>query len=104
MSDPDLERGVWAVVTIAGGRKYIGRIETVIPMDDGNDEQMKEELLQRIADGVPVQISHAFEFHSAMMPVQVGPGQTGMQRIVNCVRTSAPFPARCTNSSAMSNK
>lgn len=65
MQNLDFEAGVWAVVTITGGKKYIGAITTPEP-----------EL------GKSAIIYPAFELMCADMPVQAPNGDVGFRRLV----------------------
>ena len=78
MQDVDFDGGLWAVITMAGGKKVIGEI--VHPKDE-------LELVGAINKRELVTVHNTFEFFATMMPVPPPqPGMPpGMTRIVQAM-------------------
>lgn len=75
MQDIDFEAGVWAVVTVPGGRQLIGSIP----------DWSEEEILEKMMECRPIYIEQAFLLVANQLPVQhPKTGQMGYQRLVRC--------------------
>ena len=76
MQDFEFETGVWAVVTVAGGKKLIGSVSAA--------EDDEDHVFGLINERMPVTINPAFEMLISHMPVRDDGGNVGFQRIVRC--------------------
>jgi hypothetical protein len=74
MQDIDFEAGVWAIVTVTGGKMLIGSIENG-----------RSDIIDQMEERKPLLITQAFELVSQHLPMQdPATGRTGFQRLVRC--------------------
>lgn len=66
MQDIDVERGVWAVVTDAAGKKYIGRMV--------GKEFTADDVMKCMVEHCPVKIEQAFALIEMDLPMQTPQG------------------------------
>lgn len=66
MQDVDVERGVWAVVTDAAGKKYVGRMV--------GSEFTEDDVLKCMVDRCPVKMEQVFALIEMDLPMQTPQG------------------------------
>lgn len=75
MQNIEFEAGVWAVVTVPGGRQIIGSIP----------DWSESDILEKLHERIPILIEQAFLLVAQQLPVQhPQTGQMGYQRLVRC--------------------
>jgi len=80
MQDSDVEAGVWAVVTDAGGKKYIGQIDT--------SAHKEMEVWEVLGSEWPIHLTNAWAYIEMDLPIGGPNGQMGIQHITHCRPTN----------------
>jgi hypothetical protein len=80
MQDIDFEAGVWAVVTVTGGRRFIA---SITGFEDGDEPEL--EITDWMMERKPLHLEQACELITSNIPAQdPETGRMGFQRLVRC--------------------